>query len=457
MASPSRDKPPSSLPVSPKAQRRFIVPTRRFLRLTLALLFLGLLVSVWPGLGVFWVLLALLLLLLFLLDTLLGAKGGEIQIERQIPLGHLGRLGTYNISLHNTGDRPLRLCLHEILPLGCEGDPLKQRLLLLPRQKVFLERSYLGTKRGNHHLPPIGLRIETLLGLAAYQEMHAKEDSLTVQPGRPSVETSWLLIRAGELTRDMDRSLLRRGGNWQFDSLREYCVGDEPRKIDWKASARRHRPMIRTYKSERNTQVLFLLDTGRLMGSLMNGINKLDRSMTPLLDLAAVCLNEGEKVGLMAFDSQPYLWVPPKDRISHLRRMIQALTFLETSHAPTSYFAALSELQARTKKRSLIILFSDFLDEISVRECFTSLAQLAKKHIVLFVAVNDPHMQKIMKEEAGDTASLMEKAVTGQLLEERRRVLAEIERLNIFTLDMDPKHLTGPLIRKYLEIRSKRV
>jgi uncharacterized protein (DUF58 family) len=298
--------------------------------------------------------------------------------------------------------------------------------------------------------------VETLLGLAAFQESWEKEDFLFLQPGRPSAEVSWLLVKAGELTENQDRSLLLRGGNWQFDSLREYCIGDEPRKIDWKASARRHRPMVRTYRSERNTQVLFLLDTGRLMGSLVDGISKLDRTMTPLLDLAAVCLREGEKVGLMAFDSSPYLWIPPKEGLAHLHRFTQALTSLETNHAPTSYYRVFAELQTRTKKRSFIVLFSDFLDEISASEFFIGLSKLAKRHIVLFVAVNDPQTERILKENATDTNSLLEKVVSSQLLAERRRVMAEIERLGIPTLDLDPQNLTGPLIRKFLELRLGR-
>ncbi len=418
---------------------------------------MGLLVSLWPSLQIFWVLLVLVLFLLFLLDALLGAKRGEIRLRRKIPQAFLGREGSYKIFLQNFGARPLRIQITEVLPEACQGKRLQKEILLLPQRELYLERSFLGTQRGKHLLPPIGLRIQTLLGLAAYQEFQGRDEHLALQPGRPSSETSWLLLRTGELTRDQDRSLLLRGGNWQFDSLRDYCVGDEPRKIDWKASARRHRPMVRTYRSERSSQVLFLLDTGRLMGNLVGGISKLDRSMTPLLDLSAVCLREGEKVGLLAFDAKPHLWIPPKEGLAHLHNLTQALTSLETNYDPSSYYSALVHLQTRVKKRSFLLIFSDFLDEISAEAFLPGLAKIAKKHMLLFVAVNDPQTQQILEEPATDPQSLLEKAIASQLLAERRRVLARIERLGIPTLDMDPQRLTGPLIRKYLELRMGRV
>ncbi len=442
---------------SPARKGRWVVPTRRFLWLVGALLLMGLLVSAWPDLEVLWVLLVLVLLLLFLLDVLLGARRSEVRVEREVPVAYLGREGKYLIRIHNEGNRPLRLLVSEVLPAACEGEPLEKRLLLLPQGQIQVERKFLGVRRGRYPLLPIGLRISTLLGLAAYQEYREDEASLALQPGRPSSETSWLLVRVGELIQDKDRSLLRRGGNWQFDSLREYCVGDEPRKIDWKASARRHRPMVRTYRSEMNSQVLFLLDTGRLMGNLVGGISKLDRAMTPLLDLSAVCLREGEKVGLMTFDAKPQLWVPPKEGLSHLHSLTQALTQLETSHEPTSYFRAFTQLRARIKKRSFLVIFSDFLDEISAEAMLPGLHKMAQKHMLLFVAVNDPQTGRILQAGAKDPQSLLEKAVAAQLLAERRRVLARIERMGIPTLDMDPQRLTGPLIRKYLQMRLGRV
>jgi uncharacterized protein (DUF58 family) len=135
--------------------------------------------------------------------------------------------------------------------------------------------------------------------------------------------------------------------------------------------------------------------------------------------------------------------------------MMSRLATLPAGNEPTSFLRAVRYLETRHRKRSLILVFTDFTDEISAQEMYASLAALTRRHVLIFVGVADPHLEEIFQYNGGDSRALFEKAVAGQLLLERRRTVARIERLGIFTVDAEPRRLSGPLIRRYLQVRFK--
>jgi len=175
--------------------------------------------------------------------------------------------------------------------------------------------------------------------------------------------------------------------------------------------------------------------------------------MTPLLDVATVALERKDKVGLLAFDSRVRAFLPPRGGLQQLHGILRALAALPHPTEPTSYLRSVRHVEARHKKRAFILFFTDFTDELSAREMYASLASLTRRHVLLFVAVGDPHLDRIFDDEGNGSHALFEKAAAGQLLVERRRVLAGLERLGIHTLDAEPLRLSGPLLRKFLEVR----
>jgi uncharacterized protein (DUF58 family) len=402
---------------------------------------------------------ALTFAVLLIEDWLLRPRRGEIAIARdELTLQHIGRKGQYRLRIENHSRRVLRVDYALGLPAGLDGEPLHGSTRLAPGASHEATHEFVAVERGEHELPPVGLRTETVIGLWSFQRHHQLGESIRVAPGRPASETTILLRRAALLIERGERLARQRGQDQDFDSLREYVVGDEPRRVDWKASSRRHRPMVQVHRSERNTQMILALDLGRLMGGLVHGLRKLDLAMTPLLDLAAVSLQRGERVGLLAFDSQPRIWLPPRPGLAQLRHMIEALASAEVRDAPTSYLRGVSKLRSAQRKRSLIALFSDFTDEITAREATAGLAHLARHHEVLFLAVSDPHLEDIVAAPRNAGAdiggpALFQASVAAQLLAERRRTLHTLQRLGVNTLELDPRQATGAVLEKYLEMR----
>lgn len=436
--------------------RRAPVPEPRLLAATVAVACLLLLAPLWPpllgvGLG-----LGLLLALLTLADALFRPPAGAVRVERSLGSYHVGRAGSWELFLANRTDQALRVVLREVLPAELEGEGARLERVLSPGGAARLTIEFVALARGTFRLLPLGLRVSRPWGLLAWQEWPDPEDRAAVLPGRPAGEGQWLLQRATLLDHGQRRQR-RLGADWEFESLREYVPGDEVRRIDWKSSARRSKPLTRQYEAERRTELILALDCGRLMGTLVDGVTKLDLALTPVLDLAAVALQRGERVGFLAFDREPRAFLPPRPGLSQLHEIRRAAAALPPPVEPTSYLRAAAHLDSRHKKRCLLVLFSDFTDEVSASELLASVVALSRRHALIFVAVGDAHLDEILEAEERATRAPFQQAVAGQLLLERQRALRRLERLGIPTLDAEPKRLSGPLIRKYVETRMQGV
>jgi uncharacterized protein (DUF58 family) len=448
MASPSRD--------SARLARRGRVPlpSRRLIALLLIVGAIAAVVPILPPLGAVWVALLALICAGMAIDLALRPPRGSVRADRgTIPLQHSGRSGSYTLTFRNETDRFLRVAWREVLPPALSGEGTRGETVLRPFGELSREVSFIALDRGTHSIPPMGLRLSHPLGLLEYQETVPAETEVAVSPGRPAAELNWLLTRAALIEEIGSKRSRRRGISMDFESLRDYVPGDETRFIDWKASSRRNRPQLRLFQSERNAEVILAIDCGRLMGGLIDGVSKLDLAMTPFLDIAAVALERNDRVGLLAFDSRPRAFLPPRAGLQQLHAILRSLAALPRASEPTSFLRAVRHVEARHRKRAFILFFTDFTDELSAREMYASLAALTRRHVLLFIAVGDPHLERIFEHSTGDGRALFEKAVAGQLLMERRRVLAGLERLGIHTLDAEPLKLSGPLIRKFLEVR----
>jgi len=396
-------------------------------------------------------------LLLSVIDLMLRPKRGVITAVRQIePDYRVGHAGHYNLRLANHGEMVLHVDTREVLPASCEPREHRASVDLRPGEERSITIEFVGKERGRFRVAPTTLRVRSKFGLFVYQEVASvKDDELAVFPGRPAAETATLLSRARLLEEAGLRVVRRLGYDSDFESLRDYVVGDDLRFVDWKATARRQHPQVRQYQLERSAEVILALDCGRLMGNVVRGVAKLDLALTPILDLASVAIQRGERVGLLAFDSSVLSYVPPRGKVRQLGLMIQALTNLQTSYQQTSFTRAVAHLETHHKKRSVVVVFTDFTDEISSLDLQMALKGLSRRHVLLFVAVGDPHLQDILEEPPRAESAPFQKAAAAELLVERRRVMHSMSRAGVLALDADPFTLTPGLISRYLEARTR--
>jgi len=415
-----------------------------------------LLVTAAPSLSTVWWASIAVIAFVVAIDSLSRPPGGAVQFER-IALSdyRVGRESTYILRLKNRSARRLQIEIREVLPASFKPNQFEARLTLAPGAREEIPVMFLPLERGAFDLTEVTLRLSAPRGLLAWQEAPSRRDELLILPGRPKAETRLLLTRTAVLQEPGRQLLRRRGQDREFESLRDYVVGDDLRSVDWKASARRQRPQVRQFQTERNSEILLAVDCGRLMGNLVHGVTKLDLAIVPVLDLAAVAVQNGERVGLLTFDSEVLGFVPPRGGLRQLGNLTDHLAQLETSFRQTNYSRAIQHLEAHHKKRAVIVIFTDFTDEYSSRELQAVLAALARRHVILFVAVGDQHLEEVLAEEPRQIAAVYQKAAAAELLGERRRVVESLQRMGVLAVDADPLHLSAPLIGRYLEARAQ--
>lgn len=439
-----------------KRDQRWMVPTRR-LGWVLAPMAVASVLLIWvPTLTIVWSAALAFALILGAVDFALRPPREAIRVRRHFCTEYrVGHVSTYELSLTNETDGLLATHVREVLPAGCAPNDHVRRRVLAPGDVSAETIEFVPQERGRFQFLPTTLRIQTRLGLFAYQESADVEDELLVYPGRPSSETAILLHRARLLDETGARTVRRRGHESDFESLRDYVVGDDIRFVDWKATARRCRPQIRQFQMEKNAEVILAVDCGRLMGNLLRGVSKLDLAITPVLDLATVAIQRGERVGLLTFDSDVLAYVPPRGTIRQIGLLTEALANLQTGFRQTSFTRAVSHMEHHHKKRSVVVVFTDFTDELSSHDLQQALLGLSRRHVLLFVAVGDPHLQDILAEAPRDVNAVFQKGAAAELLVERRRILHSMSRAGILAIDADPFTLTAPLLSRYLEARAR--
>jgi uncharacterized protein (DUF58 family) len=261
-----------------------------------------------------------------------------------------------------------------------------------------------------------------------------------------------LLARANRLDMLGIRRVRLRGGAWEFESLRDYALGDDSRLIDWKATARRRKLIVRNQEAERNQTILLLLDCGRLMNAEVGGAAKLDHAVNTALLLAHVALTRGDRVGLCAFSHRVHTWVEPRARVAQMRLLTEALYNLQGDFTETNHGRCLRLLQARHRKRALLVVLTDFVDAETAGDMVAHLQRAARRHVVLFAALTDPFLSHAAAGPPVTVADGFRQAAATDLLHERREVLKRLRQMGAHVLDVEPAAVTPPLINRYLEI-----
>jgi uncharacterized protein (DUF58 family) len=330
---------------------------------------------------------------------------------------------------------------------------------------VRLARVYRPRLRGAHALGDVRLRVRGPLGLVDRQRRLRGTQVIAVEPALADLRNT-LRLAASERWRDLGvRRLRRRGGASEFESLRDYVHGDDPRRVDWKAFARRGKPMVRQYQEERGQELVLLVDCGRRMRAVATegaraGWTKLDWALDAGLQLAAVALARGDRVGALAFDERLRAYVAPARSAVQLRRLRDALFHLLPSAAESDLERALRELAARHRRRALVVVVSDVADPLSAHHQRRALGAASRRHRVIFAALDDPEVRALAEAGAaggdgGAAADAPTRAAAYQLQEDRRRALRELRSQGVRVLDALPAEAAGPMLAAWLDERRR--
>jgi uncharacterized protein (DUF58 family) len=245
-----------------------------------------------------------------------------------------------------------------------------------------------------------------------------------------------------------------RGEGTQFEALTEYQAGMDRRRIDWKASARHVALYARENESERNNQIVFAFDCGQAMCEPVDGLPRIDRAVSAALTCSYVALKSGDRVGLFGFANRVQLFTPFISDARAFFRLQSSAAALDYTAAEPNFTLALATLTARLKRRSLIVLFSDFTDSTAAELMIESIGRLVDKHLVLFVTIADSELEAFMEDDPGDIATLARSVTAQTLAHQRSIVLQRLRRLGVDVIEAPWEQIGYQLIDRYFFIKN---
>ena len=252
-----------------------------------------------------------------------------------------------------------------------------------------------------------------------------------------------------------------RGDGTEFDGLTEWLPGMDKRSIDWKHSARHGTLLSREFRTERNHNIVFAFDTGHLMAEEVENVEtgeamtKLDRALNAALLMAFVSLKIGDKVGLYAFDEKPYLYAPAigsTRSFSQIRRVSAQVNY---STAETNFTLGLSQLAQNLQRRTLIVVFTDFVDSTQAELMVENMARLLKRHIVIFVAFRNTALDQLISQNASTPEDAAASLIGDGLMREREIVLRRLERMGVNVIDADAETLNMKVLNTYMLLKAR--
>lgn len=245
------------------------------------------------------------------------------------------------------------------------------------------------------------------------------------------------------------------GDGSEFESLREFVPGLDHRAIDWKSSARHRKLLCQEFRAERNHQVVLAVDAGQLMSEPVGGVPKLDHAINAAILLGWFCLRTGDRVGLLGFDERVRQWAEPAGGMHTFQRLQAMSAEIDYRRVETNYTLTLAELSSRLRRRSLVVLFTDFLDTVTAELMIDNVTRLARRHLVLFVAVRDPSLETRALARPRSLGALHEAVVAGDFARERHVVLERLRRAGAHCIDSAPASFSMALVNRYLEIKRR--
>ena len=334
----------------------------------------------------------------------------------------------------------------------------EQRILtgeVTPRSSAIFVYYLRPPRRGDYAFGDLHLRWDSALGLLRRQAAFPAAGPVKVYPNLVDVKKYDLLLRKNWLWELGLRNTRLLGAGSEFERMREYQPDDEYRKINWKATARRGKPITMEYETERSQNLIALVDVGRLMRSPVGDVAKMDYAINAVLLLAYVATQKGDRVGVMTFADAVQSWLAPRTGKGQFQRMLELLYGVQGQPVESDYAAAFGYLAGRQNRRSLVLLFSDLTGSVAADALVAGMLRLRRTHLPLLVTMRDPTVERMARQPVADGAALYQRTVAETLLREREVRLEQLHRYGVLTLDVPADELSVALIDKYLEIKAR--
>ena len=380
-------------------------------------------------------------------------KTNTVEVKRY-PLDKLsvGRDNSIRLAIKSANNKAT-VQLKDFYPpqFSVSTDTLK--ITLPPNTTEELTYTINPDSRGEYEWGDIQVRQLGNWGLAWRDWKIPAKEKVSIYPDLIALRS--LSIRLSLENTGTMRQARRLGNGTEFAELREYRTGDDLRLIDWKATARRSRPVVRVLEPEREQTLYILLDRGRLMTARVQGLKRFDWGLNATLSLALAGLSRGDKVGVAVFDRDINTLIPPERGNHHLVKLIEGLTPLQPVLLEPDYLGAVTRVVTKQTRRALVVVITDIVDATASMELLTAMIRLTPRYLPFCVTLRDPLIDTLSHHSTNNTTETYSRAIALDLLAQRQVAFAKLKQKGVLILDAPANQISEQLVDRYLQMKAR--
>ncbi len=359
------------------------------------------------------------------------------------------------VTLRNVSGRLGTVTGRETPPSGFGGVRTFGPLEMAAHSRHEVPLAYTPSARGAYEFGDVALRSVGPRALAGRVFSLSTAEEVRVYPDIQAVHGYSLLARRGMLHEIGVRAARFSGVGREFESLRDYEHGDDYRDIDWKATARRGKPVVRRFEAERSQTIVLAIDAGRLMTARVGGLSKLDRAINATLLLAWLASTAGDNVGLLVFARDIERFLPPRKGHRQFLAILEALYAVEERVEEPDYARAMRYLATRVSKRSLVVLFTELVGTEPSRRLLAVLGQISSRHLPLVVTQRNAQVEELATVEPADAFEAFRASVAQDILLDKAAAMRLLQARGSLVLDVAPEKLSIAAVNRYLELKAR--
>ena len=316
-------------------------------------------------------------------------------------------------------------------------------------------------KRGEYAFGALNIYAASPLGLVRRRFRYEAGHTVPVYPSFLQMRQYELLAIHNRLTEVGVKRIRRVGHSMEFEQIRPYVPGDDPRTINWKATARRAGTggadtlVVNHFQDERSQQIYCLIDKGRVMRMPFDGLSLLDYAINATLVVSNIALLKHDKAGLITFSNRPGAMLAADRRPGHLLKLLEILYRQKTKYLETDFELLYATVRAKVKQRSLLMLFTNFETLHGMQRQLPYLRRLSKDHLLLVVFFENTELREFLDAPAMTTEEVYNQTIAEKFAQEKRQIVLELQRYGIYSLLTAPQNLTVNTINKYLEFKAR--
>jgi uncharacterized protein (DUF58 family) len=400
--------------------------------------------------------------------TLLLVAFVDARVSRALPAGveirrelagrfHIGAETEVRVRVANHTPRPLSLRVKDEHPpeLLLRSSPREASFEVEPQTTAALLYGLTPPRRGRYEFGRVAVRYLSRMRLVWCAAQAGEPEWIKVYPNlRRAREAELKALGARSLVAAHRRSTWRGEGR-DFESLREYVPGDELRHVSWSATARRGKLTTRQYQIERDQTILVALDAGRLMTARIEDESKFDSAIHAALALMSAAARGGDNAGLAVFGRRVGAYIPPARGHEQMEAVLEALHGIEPEMIEPSYTRAFEYIAANCKRRALVVVLTDLVDEEGSRELLTSLKLLRPRHLPLIATIGDRDLNAAVRDTPETVRDLFTQSVAEEIMFQREAALRMVERLGGLALDVTAATLAPALLESYIRVKER--